>query len=133
MVSRRGVLSAALAGLLAPPAAIRRAMVPRPVGGENLRFLAALTGDAYSAVHVGEAVLRCHPELEDAGRLEASLALRGLSARETTQSLRNARRCYQGVLREDFSAGRVIDCDGWQLAQAEAHLCALVAMGARSA
>ena len=32
-----------------------------------------------------------------------------------------------GAIREDFAAGRIVDLNGWQLAETEATLCAVVA------
>ena len=34
---------------------------------------------------------------------------------------------FDGAVREDFAAGRMVDLDGWQLAETEATLCAVVA------
>ena len=130
MVSRRGMLCAALAGSLVPPATLQWTLGPRPSGAGWWR-LADLAGDARSAAHVGEAILERHPELADAGLLESAMRQRGLLFGDFAQSRPDARRRYSIAVRQDFGEGRTVDCDGWQLAQTEAYLCALIALGVR--
>ena len=40
---------------------------------------------------------------------------------------KDLRAWVDGAIREDFAAGRIVDLDGWQLAETEATLCAVAA------
>jgi DNA-binding IclR family transcriptional regulator len=114
MLQRRAMLLAGLAAALVRPA--RAAPSHLPAG--YFRHPA-------SARAIGRAYLAAVPAEADAARIAALLAL-GPASGASPAALR---RRMAARLRADFAAGRTIVLDGWLLAESEARLCALVALG----
>ena len=73
-----------------------------------------------SARHVGQAYLRLNPEEADLSHL-----LEILGANTAQPPLRPM---LLAQLRQDFEAGRMVNVQGWMLAQTEARLCAVAAL-----
>lgn len=82
--------------------------------------LTRLLGDPESAREIGRAYLQTAPGDGNRERLTTQLAAR--LDRPTRDTL--AASC-----REDFARGRTVMVNGWVLAETEARLCALAALG----
>lgn len=78
---------------------------------------------------VGLAYLRRYPRPGEPEQWLAALCSeRGTDVSALCRCGREALRGWvDGAVREDFSAGRLVDLEGWQLAETEATLCAVVA------
>ncbi len=91
--------------------------------------LGGLFHDPKSVRAVGLAYLKRYPRQ---GRpeqwLAALCAARGTQVTALCRCGREELRAWVNeAIREDFAAGRMVDLDGWQLAETEATLCAVVA------
>ena len=126
---KRRHLLAGLAGTALMPLGSPTAAAWQP-GGQELasRLVAALERPA-SAVEVGRAYLRQHPEEIDGARLTMALDadLRRRCEPVTAQPAQ-LRRAISRQVRDDFEQGRVAEVDGWILSLTEARLCALAAL-----
>ncbi len=87
--------------------------------------LAGLLKHPESARPIGEAYLALAPHEASTARL-VSLVAAGAAAESASDS--ELRRLVAAGVRDDFSAGRTAEVDGWVLSLTEARLFALVAL-----
>lgn len=117
-------------GLLRPGRAVDelRKTAEEPLGMR----LADLLTDQRSAAAVGRAYLRSAPHERNPHLLVQAIAAsrpelrRNLAASDVPR----LRAWLSQALREDFEQGRLVEVDGWILAETEARLCALAALRA---
>lgn len=129
MLTRRSFLAFAMGllpctpGIAWPAQRIRRS-------ADSTRVLAALVGDANAAAAIGRDAIDLYPDLLDGTSVGGALARLGpLPGHDNPVEIATLRARYQAVLREDFAASRTIDVRGWQLAQTEVQVFALLAVG----
>ena len=93
---------------------------------------ASIEAAAQSAMRIGRAYLRVHPEEASTAVLLAAVAGRPLLARALTAAPDAAAvfRIMDELVRADFAAGEIVNCGGWILAKSEARACALFALRA---
>ena len=127
--SRRAVLALGLASMVVP-------LAPSIAGGRNTasggygmavlagrnRTAAAAVGRAYLAIRPGEADPQVVRDLMQKHATLQGDALGGCG------NLR-LQALYRRAVRHDFETGRIVEIDGWVLAETEARACAIVALG----
>lgn len=99
----------------------------RPSLADNL---AAILGDADSAVGVGRAFLEARPEEGDLEGLVRRIVGRSpeLEAHLERRQVEDARRVLLARHRADWAEARMVRVKGWLLSETEARMCALAAL-----
>lgn len=133
-IARRRFLAGALPALAAGgltlwpgAAALGRSNAAASCGSEAL---ACLFRSRESAVRLGRAYLRQHPEEADQAALERLVFARldGLRP-DTASGLAALKRSFESARRQDFDCGAVVQLGGFMLSRTELRACALVALG----
>jgi hypothetical protein len=122
IVSRRRLLNAMLFGGLVPTLRVERSDDPDPLVAALLELVTEEARD------LGRRYLHAYPDTP-ADRVALGAELVAAAARQhwITARIDDRRRWFAERVAADFGAGRIVEVDGWVLAESEAKLCALAA------
>jgi len=118
-LSRRGMLLAGAGLALVPAGVVAWRLID--AGARDSRLLAALA-DPASAARIGARIAEAARPAVRLDEAEARLAAFARDLPDDRDALRSAVRTR---IAADFSAGRMVEVDGWQIAQTEADLALL--------
>jgi hypothetical protein len=118
------MLTASLLGWFAPRLRARAADEPESLTAALLELVA----DEHGARHLGRRYLLARPGVPAGSALAAQIVGADDDVGWLCASVDERRRRLAARVADDFAAGRVVELDGWVLAEAEAKLCALAAL-----
>jgi hypothetical protein len=127
---RRGILIGS--GVVAAGVAAYGAAGVIGVARRCSEYTAASDAAAQSAIRIGLAYLRVHPEEVSEVRLLAAVAGRPAFARalNAAPDIAAVFCIMDDLVRADFATGEIVKCRGWILSKSEARACALFALRA---
>jgi hypothetical protein len=118
------MLTASLLGWFAPRLGARTADQPESLTAALLELVA----DEQAARYLGRRYLLARPGVPGSSALAAEIVGADDYAGWLWANVDERRRRLAARVADDFAAGRVVELDGWVLAEAEAKLCALAAL-----